>query len=557
MRPLYEALKATTPIQAIDWTAEAESAFTEVKTAFAQAALLAHPSSTAPISITTDASDYAVGAVHEQWVEGAWQPLAFFSYQLTPRERNNIESSKGKVKTVANALVDMDKDDSREEDIGAGEPEGTLAIVPVKVKTKQGNTIITTYAFLDPGSTATFCTESILQQLQVTGRNTKILLRTMNKEESVKTSVACDLEICGLESNQYVALPPVYSQKKIPVRKANIPSQEDVGQWEYLKEVNIPQIDAEVGLLIGCNVPKALEPCKVINSQGNGPYAVKTILGWTINGPLGRSDTTRWIKPVVTANRISVVEIEELLKQQVKLDFPEHQHKERLEMSREDHKFMESVSNSVKLVDGHYSIGLPLKEKGLDFPNNRRVAEQKDKANQSKRSWYIPHHGVYHPKKRKLRVVFDCGATYQGTSLNARLLQGPDLTNSLIGVLTRFRQKNIAFMADIEAMFHQVKVPEEDSDLLTFLWWPDGDLSSELEEYQMVVHIFGATSSPSCANFALQQCARDNVDDFSPEAVSSMLRNFYVDHCLKSMEDERKAVIIAHELKTLCRNSVV
>ena len=130
-------------------------------------------------------------------------------------------------------------------------------------------------------------------------------------------------------------------------------------------------------MLIGCNVPKALEPCKVINSQGNGPYAVKTILGCTINGPLGRSDTTRWIKPVVTANRISVVEIKELLKQQVKLDFPEHQHKERLEMSREDHKFMESVSNSVKLVDGHYSIGLPLKEKGLDFPNNRRVAEQR------------------------------------------------------------------------------------------------------------------------------------------------------------------------------------
>ena len=85
--------------------------------------------------------------------------------------------------------------------------------VPVKVKTKQGNTIITTYAFLDPGSTATFCTESILPQLQVTGRNTEILLRTMNKEESVKTSVAC--EICGLESNQYVALPPVYSQNKI------------------------------------------------------------------------------------------------------------------------------------------------------------------------------------------------------------------------------------------------------------------------------------------------------------------------------------------------------
>ena len=53
----------------------------------AKATLLAHPAPDAPISITTDASDYAVGGVHEQWVKGAWQPLAFFSRQLRPPER--------------------------------------------------------------------------------------------------------------------------------------------------------------------------------------------------------------------------------------------------------------------------------------------------------------------------------------------------------------------------------------------------------------------------------------------------------------------------------------
>ena len=87
MRPLYEALKGRSPNQTIDWSSEREDAFKQIKSALAQAALLAHPSLTAPIAITTDASDYAVGAVHEQWVEGAWQPLAFFSRQLTPRER--------------------------------------------------------------------------------------------------------------------------------------------------------------------------------------------------------------------------------------------------------------------------------------------------------------------------------------------------------------------------------------------------------------------------------------------------------------------------------------
>lgn len=278
----------------------------------------------------------------------------------------NKESLKEKEQAVANAssaLVDMDKNDGWK-DIGASEPEGTLAVVPVKVKTKKGNNIVTTYAFLDPGSTATFCTEAVLQQLQVTGQKAEILLRTMNKEESTKTSVAWDLEICGLDSNEYVELPHVYTQSKIPVRKENIPSQKDVNRWAYLREVKIPQVDADVGLLIGCNVPKALEPWKVINSQGNGPYAVKTILGWTINGPLRKLDSTRAGKPAVMANRISVTRVEDLLQQQLKLDFPEHQLKERVEMSKEDHKFMESVFTSVKVVDGHYSSGLQLKEDG-------------------------------------------------------------------------------------------------------------------------------------------------------------------------------------------------
>ncbi|CAL9705054.1 unnamed protein product [Knipowitschia caucasica] len=87
MRPLYEALKGTTPNQDVVWTAEADQAFEDTKVALCQATMLVHPSPGAPVALTTDASDYAVGAVFEQWVEGTWQPLAFFSRQLVPRER--------------------------------------------------------------------------------------------------------------------------------------------------------------------------------------------------------------------------------------------------------------------------------------------------------------------------------------------------------------------------------------------------------------------------------------------------------------------------------------
>ena len=106
------------------------------------------------------------------------------------------------------------------------------------------------------------------------------------------------------------------------------------------------------------------------------------------------------------------------------------------------------------------------------------------------------------PKAGQIRVVFDAASWHDGVSLDNQLLQGPDLTNNLLGILLRFRQYPIALVADIEGMFNQVKVPPEDSDALRFLWWEDSDLE-RLSEFQMTTHIFGATDSPSCANFCL------------------------------------------------------
>lgn len=71
-------------------------------------------------------------------------------------------------------------------------------------------------------------------------------------------------------------------------------------------------------------------------------------------------------------------------------------------------------------------------------------------------------------------------------------------------------------MSDIEAMYHQVRVPPEDSDLLRFLWWPEGNLKKPLQEYKMVVHLFGATSFPSCANFALRKATEDAKENMAP-----------------------------------------
>lgn len=469
---------------------------------------------------------------------------------------------------------------------GAGGEDCTLSIVPVCVKAVKGTKVITTYAFLDPGSTATFATESLIKELNMNGHNTSILLRTMGRESVVNTCIINGLEISSVDSEHFIQLSEVYSQKTIPVSKENIPRQEDVNSWPHLKEVKLPVIQANIGLLIGANVPKAMEPLQVIQSVDNGPYAVRTILGWTINGPLrggGVSKTNAWTK--VTVNRISVAKLDELWQLQFKQDFPDAGQCEDIEMSKDDHKFISMVSHSAELENGHYSVCLPVKNEKLHLPNNRSVAEQRalnlkkrfsrdegyykeyvafmdgilekgyaveitnaEEQRPNDRIWYLPHHGVRHPVKQNLRVVFDCGASFGGTSLNQELLQGPDLTSSLVGVLLRFRQETVAMMADVEAMFYQVRVSDKDTDLLRFLWWPHGDYCQPLVEYKMLVHIFGATSSPSVATFAMQKCASDFGEEFGQEAAKTVFKNFYVDDCIRSIADDDSAVSLAAAL---------
>lgn len=44
----------------------------------------------------------------------------------------------------------------------------------------------------------------------------------------------------------------------------------------------------------------------------------------------------------------------------------------------------------------------------------------------------------------------------------------------------------------------------------------------------MTVHLIGATSSPSCAIFALRKCAED-TGQFRAEVVQTVVQNFYND----------------------------
>nr|XP_039261943.1 uncharacterized protein LOC120338077 [Styela clava] len=166
--------------------------------------------------------------------------------------------------------------------------------------------------------------------------------------------------------------------------------------------------------------------------------------------------------------------------------------------------------------------------------------------------WYINHHGVHHPEKKKIRVVFDCSSKFQGICLNDVLLQGPDLANNLVGVLSRFRKNVVAVQGDIRSMFLQVKVPEKHRNYLRFFWWEDSDINKPMKEFRMTAYPFGTVCSPSCCNYALKQAAEDNKHDFDISVINAINDSFYVDDFFDSRPNAESAVSLVKNISAVC-----
>ena len=461
------------------------------------------------------------------------------------------------------------------------------SVVPIKVKL--GNKEIISRAFLDPGSSASFIKRSLLGKLGWEDSNSKLLnvpVTTIHGEKIMSCHLVPGIKISDLNGNRSLNLPPIFSVGNIPIMESNVICNSDLQKWPHLLDLDLElgHTDGDVELILGTNVPQALEPCELRKSGGDfQPYGMKTIFGWIICGINKRGDS-------ISANRIMLNDrdiLSKMLIQDYNRDFQDLASSAK-GLSCEDKKWLSMVREGCKLVKGQYEIPLPFKDNIGELPITRPAAARRMEGLKRKFSepvfasqycksindmiekghaeavplkelnntkvWYIPHFGVQHvDKPDKTRVVFDCAAQVQGKALNDLLIQGPDMMNLLLGVLLRFRCGRFAYAADIEAMFYQVKVPKVERDFLRFLWWEGGNTNGKIIEYRLTVHLFGACSSPSIANFALKRVIEDFGLGISGAACDTIMTNFYVDDCLRAENTLEDLKSNAMEVKSICK----
>ncbi|XP_043474391.1 uncharacterized protein LOC122506341 [Leptopilina heterotoma] len=162
--------------------------------------------------------------------------------------------------------------------------------------------------------------------------------------------------------------------------------------------------------------------------------------------------------------------------------------------------------------------------------------------------YYIPHQAVISEDDfiKLFRVVFDGSSkTTSGTSLNDILMVGATIQDGLVTLLIRFRQHPIAFSADIQKMYRQFWIHEDDRKYQKILWRYDSD--SPLRTFQLKTVTYGTSAAPFLATRCLQELAANEGDDF-PDAAQILENDFYVDDMLSGADSIEKAQQLCHDI---------
>ncbi len=369
-------------------------------------------------------------------------------------------------------------------------------VPPVKIQT--GNyRFLETYAALDNCSSDCFLHEDLFNALNIRSKETNIYLTTMTgRQNLVKTKTINNLKIWNLKLNKYLEIPTLYTNSNWPFSRGDAPTREDIAGFPYLKEVPLEYIEnGRIGLLIGMNVPQLMYPLRTIppntDMSPHGPYATLHKLGWALQGPVIKTADNTDSPTCCITESIEIDDLDRKITLLFGRDFIGSDDSVP-DLSVEDKLWHLRVERSLRrLPSGNYEISLPFLEETPFLLSNKyqvlarfqslkkrmlknasfaadytkfmvemiendfmeRVPDAELQGS-SGRVWYLVHHGVYHKQKNKLRIVFDASLKSNSVSLNTELLQGSDLTNSLLAVLLRFRREKVAVMADITKMFY-------------------------------------------------------------------------------------------------------
>ena len=449
-----------------------------------------------------------------------------------------------------------------------------LQTLPVTLIGPKGKKMV--HALLDPGSTVTLLERDIAQQLGISGQTS-----------AMEVCGVADMRALSHEAEDVVFQitgemgRKVFRMKAHSIKKLNLPKLKTVitptPGARGAREKDLSTSEVRPSLLVGA------DNWELIVSRGlkriNDNLALsKTKLGWVAVGSLPSEKSRNVFHSFCTSNKtMEEPLLQNLLEDNLRLeqDWP-NKAREVADVTRAN-KLLEATTS---VQDKVWTTGLLWRDDEPAMPNSKNMALTRLRAVENKmdkdrnygdayckrmdhylaagyaveveaaqlesrnKIWFLPHLGVLSPSKgNKMRIVHDAAASVRGISLNKLLLTGPDLYNSIVGILFRFREHRVAFTADICDMFMRIKVLDEDTYSQLFLW-RGYQRDIEPRVYKMTSLIFGSKSSPTSAQYVRNKNA-ERFKDSCPLAVEAITHHTYMDDLLygtTTVEEARKVI---------------
>lgn len=459
-----------------------------------------------------------------------------------------------------------------------------LSTALMKVQTGYGHWEIVR-AFLDGGSQSCVITQRCVKRLNLRQLSCQLPITGIGEVNAGICKKEVQLEIKSCVDAMFKMEINCVVMEKI---SSDLPNKRfDISKWSYIEGLTLadPQFNepGNIDILIGAEYffSLLLKEDKIDGPVGY-PSAVNTVFDWILSGPV--NSTEEVISPKIFNLTIPAqISLDKVLTQFWEIEeIPECSIK-----SLEDEKCEKHFDEThCRDEEGRFVVRLPFNEKKLSLGESKSTALKrfhnlesqfaKDQKvyrdyvavmrelqsmnhmkpasqNDNQEQFFMPHHPVIKPFRltTKMRVVMDAAAkSSNGVSLNDKLRIGPRLQQDLLRIIIRFRSFKVMVSADIEKMFRQILIHEDDQRYQKILWREK--VEDPIQEYEMTTVTFGTSSAPFLAIKALQTLASENEAQF-PKLKKVIVEDFYMDDLLTGGDHADEVIELVQDLQKVLK----
>ncbi|XP_063383320.1 uncharacterized protein LOC134669601 [Cydia fagiglandana] len=447
--------------------------------------------------------------------------------------------------------------------------ETLLATADLKVMGADGS-YYNMRVMVDPGSQLSLITEQAAQLLRSKREKHRgTIFGVCERENNFKGKINITCK-SNYSDDTFIAEVIIVNNliKELPNKTFSKPS------WPIINNIELADpefyISRKVDMIFGAEVYANIILEGIKNFGGKDatqPLAQQSRIGWLLSGKPKQTNNTFYCNVVID-------NLEDLQQFWEVEDVTEEE-----DLSAEDVTCIQYFQETtVRKQDGRYQVRLPMKP---NFENNLGASKQKAIAQfrnleqkfekqpklasdyktfmneyaelqhmmpadgNKSLECYLGHHGIERVESSttRYRVVFNASAkTSTGYSLNDLMYKGPNLQQDLQFLLLRWRQYRYAFTADIEKMYRQILIHEDDACLQRIIWRES--TKQPLQTFELKTITYGMKAGPFLAMMTLKKLAEDERDNF-PEASRILEQSFYMDdlvHGVHSIEQGKKII---------------